>query len=61
VSPWAKKGFVDHTPYDTGSILRFITRRWQLETLPGLKMRDEGLAKNGSAAMGDLTQALNLR
>lgn len=61
VSPWAKKGFVDHTPYDTGSILRFITRRWQLQTLPGLKMRDEGLAKNGSPAMGDLTQALNLR
>jgi len=60
VSPWAKKGFVDHTPYDTGSILRFITRRWQLETLPGLKMRDEGLAKNGSPAMGDLTGALKL-
>ena len=60
VSPLARKGFVDHTPYDTGSILRFITRRFQLDTLPGLKMRDEGLAKNGSAPMGDLTQALTL-
>ncbi|MET0520146.1 MAG: acid phosphatase, partial [Burkholderiaceae bacterium] len=59
VSPWAKKGVVDHTPYDTASILRFITRRWGLETLPGIRMRDEGLARNGSAPMGDLTQALD--
>ena len=59
VSPWAKRGVVDHTPYDTASILRFITRRWNLETLPGIRMRDEGLAKNGSPPMGDLTQALD--
>jgi len=26
VSPFAKHGFVDHTAYDTISILRFITR-----------------------------------
>ena len=26
VSPFAKKGYVDHTPYDTTSILRFITQ-----------------------------------
>ena len=38
---------------------RFITRRWGLETLPGIRMRDEGLARNGSAPMGDLTQALD--
>jgi acid phosphatase len=58
VSPFAKKGFVDKTPYDTGSILRFITRRWSLAPLPGIVMRDQGLAKNGSAPMGDLTGAL---
>ncbi len=34
VSPFAKQGFVDHTQYDTTSILRFITRRWHLPVLP---------------------------
>jgi len=58
VSPLAKKGYVDKTPYDTGSILRFITRRWSLEPLPGIVERDQGLARNGSPAMGDLTGAL---
>ena len=30
VSPFAKKGFVDHTLYDTTSILSLITRRFGL-------------------------------
>ena len=30
VSPFAKQGYVDHTPYDTTSILRFITDRFDL-------------------------------
>ncbi|MBC7954463.1 MAG: acid phosphatase, partial [Cytophagales bacterium] len=59
VSPFAKKGFVDKTPYDTGSIIRFITRRWSLEPLPGVVERDQGLLRNGSAPMGDLTGALD--
>ncbi len=58
VSPLAKKGFVDHTPYDTGSILRFITRRWALEPLPGIAMRDAALARSGEKPMGDLGAAL---
>ncbi|HVO08701.1 MAG TPA: acid phosphatase [Burkholderiaceae bacterium] len=58
VSPLAKRGFVDHTPYDTGSILRFITRRWGLEPLPGVQMRDAALKANGAAPMGDLSAAL---
>jgi len=58
VSPLAKKGFVDKTPYDTGSILRFITRRWNLAPLPGIEMRDRALAANGEAPMGDLSAAL---
>jgi acid phosphatase len=60
VSPLAKLGTVDHTQYDTGSILRFITRRFGLDTLPGLAQRDGALKANGAEAMGDLTNALNL-
>ena len=47
ISPFAKRGFVDHTAYDTTSILKFITRRFALEPLPGVRQ-----------AMGDLTNAL---
>jgi acid phosphatase len=60
ISPFAKRGTVDHTQYDTDSILRLITRRFDLDVLPGIKMRDQGLAAHGSPPMGDLTEALNL-
>ena len=60
VSPFAKRGYVDHTPYDTTSILRFITNRFDLETLPGIKVRDDGIAANGNPPLGDLTQALEV-
>jgi acid phosphatase len=60
VSPWARRGVVDHTQYDTGSILRFITRRFQLAPLPGITQRDAALVKNGQPPMGDLTAALDL-
>ncbi len=33
ISPFARRGYVDHTPYDTASILRFIESRWDLEPL----------------------------
>jgi len=33
ISPFAKKGFVDHTQYDTTSILRTIELRWDLAPL----------------------------
>src|SRR5207244_6222847 len=33
VSPYAKKGFIDHTQYDTTSILKFIEWRWDLAPL----------------------------
>ncbi|MEO6896066.1 MAG: acid phosphatase [Caldimonas sp.] len=58
VSPRAKRGFVDRTQYDTGSILRFITRRWALEPLPGVVERDNALKANGQPPMGDLSAAL---
>lgn len=47
ISPFARKGYVDHTQYDTTSILQFITRRFGLEPLPGVRRN-----------MGDLTNAL---
>ena len=37
ISPYARKGFVDRTVYDTTSILRFIAWRWNL---PPLTARD---------------------
>ena len=37
ISPLAKRGFVDHTPYDTTSILKLITLRFGLEPLPGVR------------------------
>ena len=33
VSPWAKRGFVDHTYYDHVSIAKFIERNWSLKPL----------------------------
>jgi acid phosphatase len=61
ISPLAKKGTVDHTQYDTASILRLITRRFGLDTLPGLTARDSALKANGAQPMGDLTNSLNLQ
>jgi acid phosphatase len=60
VSPFAKRGVVDHTPYDTGSIQRFLNRRFGLVPLPGITARDAALAAHGAPAMGDLTGALTL-
>ncbi len=48
VSPFAKRGFVDKTPYDTTSIIKFITRRFGLEPLRGVR-----------ANAGDLTDAFD--
>jgi phospholipase C len=33
ISPFARKGFVDHNQYDTTSILKFIETRWSLQPL----------------------------
>jgi phospholipase C len=49
VSPFARKGHVDKTVYDTTSILKLITRRFGLEPLPGVR-----------ANVGDLSNALAL-
>ena len=47
VSPYARRGNIDSTSYDTTSILKFITQRFGLEPLPGVRART-----------GDLTAAL---
>jgi phospholipase C len=60
ISPFAKRGTVDHTLYDTSSILRFITRRFDLPVLAGLKLRDDAMAGANSGQVGDLTAALEL-
>ena len=60
ISPHARKGHVDHTFYDTGSISRFLVRRFGLETLAGLTTRDEAAIKAGGPAPGDLTNTLDL-
>ena len=48
VSPYAKRGYIDHTSYDTTSIIKFITKRFHLEPLPGAR-----------ANAGDLTAAFD--
>jgi acid phosphatase len=61
VSPYAKKGAVDHTFYDTTSIMRFLTRLHGLPLLEGLKTRNEAFAARGALPPGDLTGALSFR
>ncbi|MFL5800669.1 MAG: alkaline phosphatase family protein [Roseiflexaceae bacterium] len=52
ISPYAKKGFIDHTQYDTTSILTFIESRWGLAPLGA---RDA--AANGLTNAFDFSQA----
>jgi acid phosphatase len=47
ISPFARRGYVDHTLYDTTSVIKFLTRRFHLEPLQGVRSN-----------VGDLTGAL---
>ena len=49
ISPFAKKSFIDKTSYDTTSILKLITQRFDLEPLPGVRPN-----------VGDLSAALDI-
>ncbi len=60
IAPFAKKGYVDHTFYDTNSILRFISRVHGLAPLDGVASRDKAFAARGHTPPGDLTAALDL-
>ena len=44
IGPTVKKGHVDSTSYDTTSILKFITERFDLEPLPGVRAKTGNLA-----------------
>jgi acid phosphatase len=48
ISPIAQRDNVDHTQYDTTSILKFLTRRFKLDPLPGIR-----------PSAGDLTNAID--
>jgi acid phosphatase len=61
ISPFAKKGAVDHNFYDTTSILRFITRLHSLPLLEGIVSRNTAFAARGSRPPGDLTGTLSFR
>ena len=50
IGPMVRQGYVDSTPYDTTSILKFLTARFELDPLPGVR-----------AKTGDLTGALQPR
>jgi acid phosphatase len=60
ISPHARRGHVDHTVYDTGSISRFLTRRFGLAPLDGLVRREQAMIAAGGPPPGDLTAALDL-
>ncbi|WP_084169466.1 acid phosphatase [Paraburkholderia ferrariae] len=60
IAPFAKKGYVDHTLYDTTSILRFITRVHGLTPLDAVAARDRAFIARGQTPPGDLTGALDL-
>ena len=47
IGPGVKKGFIDKTVYDTTSILQFISQRFELPVLPGVRPR-----------MGNLSEAI---
>ena len=44
IGPHVKRGHIDSTSYDTTSILKFITQRWGLETLPGVRANTGNLS-----------------
>ncbi len=44
VSPYAKSGYVDHTQYEFGSILKFVENNWQLGTLGATDARSTPIA-----------------
>ena len=66
VSPYAKKGFVDHTYYDHASVLKFIERNWALKPLSA-RSRDNlpnpvqpaGYVPINGPAIGDLRDLFN--
>lgn len=70
LSPWAKKGHVDHTYYDHASIAKFIEANWQLPPLSARSRDNLPNPKHGAAdpyvplnrpAIGDLMNMFDFR
>jgi len=67
VSPYARKGFVDHTYYDHVSVLKFIERNWGLsplsprsrDNLPNPIQPPDNYAPINGPAIGDLMSLFN--
>lgn len=59
VSPFAKKANVDHSFYDTTSILRLLTRLHDLPSLEGITLRNAAMRGRGALPPGDLTGTLS--
>lgn len=60
ISPYARRGYVDHTVQDTTSILKFLTERFHLQPLDGAIIRDRAIQASIGQKLGDLTEALDL-
>lgn len=64
VSPWARKGHVEHTYYDHASLLKFIERNWGLQplskrsrdNLPNPKPGADPYVPGNRPAVGDLME-----
>jgi len=67
VSPYAKKGHVDHVYNDHVSTLKFIERNWRLPTvsalsrdnLPNPRASDQRSQRSAGPSIGDLTSLFN--
>lgn len=67
VSPYAKKGYVDHVYHDHASILKFIEYNWQLnplsarsrDNLPNPVSAGQSYLPSNQPAIGDLTTLFN--
>jgi acid phosphatase len=59
IGSMVKHGYIDHTEYDTTSILKFITERFNLDELQGIKNRDLALLAHGNPALGDFSAAFS--
>ena len=44
ISPYAKKGYISHTQYEFGSVLKFIEENWHLGTLGATDVRATSIA-----------------
>ena len=69
ISPYAKRGFVDHTYSDHASILKFIERNWDLEplsprsrdNLPNPVMDENAYVPANAPAIGDLMSLFDFK